>query len=283
MRSKFLDKKSDRIAKNKKLYQLERKFHNGHVAEIRNCLKNTLDLNNCKIVLEDAFPGIIRRHFQFIEKITDKMDSIGWIYWLILKIKNIGGFYIDLCKDTFLMLTILFLIGGPASLYYFPTKLTSVVVFGLLGTILLPMIFSSLLHTEEKLKKETKKVPLSTRIIRYIYALIVSPIEPLLISEAYGENKIQIQKKIRYNKYREDVLKLGEEAKDTRKNYAKLIRVDIGMEVMFQLAFQITYLLLRELLKTGTLKIYQIKANQAHKYLDFLCLNIPIFDQLFDK
>ena len=52
-KSKVLDSKSDRIAKNKKLYDLESKFHGGNVAEIRLCIKNTIEWSNAKILIED--------------------------------------------------------------------------------------------------------------------------------------------------------------------------------------------------------------------------------------
>jgi len=58
-KSKALDSKSTRIAKNKKLYKLESSFHGGNVAQTRLCLKNTLDWSNAKILLEDAFPGLV--------------------------------------------------------------------------------------------------------------------------------------------------------------------------------------------------------------------------------
>ena len=53
------DKKSVRISKNQKLYELETAFHKGNIAELRLCIKNNLERSNAKILIEDAIPGII--------------------------------------------------------------------------------------------------------------------------------------------------------------------------------------------------------------------------------
>ena len=66
-KSKAMDSKTTRIAKNKKLYKNVSKFHKGNVAKTRLYIKNTLEWSNAKILLEDAFPGIVRKNMEWPE------------------------------------------------------------------------------------------------------------------------------------------------------------------------------------------------------------------------
>ena len=141
-KSKVLDSKSDRIAKNKKLYDLESKFHGGNVAEIRLCIKNKIEWSNAKILIEDAFPGFLRKNFEPLENFLEELDRGTWTYWLLNKVRTIFNIYLDITKDTLLMISILIMIGGTTSLYTFPFMLTSVVVYCFVVTIGMPLCHS---------------------------------------------------------------------------------------------------------------------------------------------
>ena len=94
--SKHMNSKQDRIAKHKKLYKLESRFHRGNVAATRLCLKNTLDWSNAKILIEDAFPGCLRRNMECLEIILDMLYRWGWSYWILNKVKTISSIYVDI-------------------------------------------------------------------------------------------------------------------------------------------------------------------------------------------
>ena len=236
--SKQMDSKQERIAKNKKLYKLESRYHRGNVAETRLCLKNTLDWSNAKILIDDAFPGCLRRNMEWLEIVLDTLDKWGWSYWILNKVKTISSIYIDLFKDTFIMTSIFIIIGGPTSLYFFPTKLTSVVVYCFMATIILPLICSSLLYTQRQLKNQSE-MPLWRKICAYSFGLVLSPVRPLLIAEAFEENKAQRKAMIKFNNHKETVLNLNQEGRQLRRAYSEFIRVDLGLEVMFQLSGQV--------------------------------------------
>ena len=236
--SKVLDSKKDRIIKNKRLYQLESKIHGGNVAATRLCIKNTFEWSNAKILLEDAFPGIIRRNLEWMENIFDKFEKWGWTYWLFNKVKSISSIYVDIIKDTFLMVSVLLIIGGPTSLLYFPKKLTSVVVYCFLVTIIMPLICSSILHTQRKLN-DHENIPFWRKLLAYAIGITLSPIRPLLLAEAFEENKSQRKQMIKFNSKREIVLGLNKKGRKLRKAYSEFIKVDLGLEVMFQLAGQV--------------------------------------------
>ena len=238
--SQNIDSKQDRIAKNKKLYKLESRFHQGDVALTRLCLKNTLDWSNAKILIDDTFPGFVRRKVEWLEIILDKLEKWRWSYWLLNKINTICSIYIDICKDTFIMVCILIIIGGPTSLYYFPTKLTSVVVYCFMVTIILPLVCSSLLDTQRQLKRRPH-LPYWRRVLAYCYGLLFSPVRPLLLAGEYEENKAQRKALIKFNNRKQIVLNLNKEGRKLRVAYSEFIRVDLGLEVMFQLSGQVMY------------------------------------------
>ena len=104
------DEKTERINKNQKLYELELKKHDGKESETALCIKNTIDAGNAKILLDDAKPGIMRTYFRQIEDFQDWMGKKKTANWAMNKAKNIATIYVDLCKDTYLMIVIYILV-----------------------------------------------------------------------------------------------------------------------------------------------------------------------------
>ena len=125
-----------------------------------------------------------------LENLMDKLHKAGLSYWLFNTVKNVSSIYIDMTKDTLLMFTILVIIGGPTSLYYFLTKLTTVVVLCLFGTIAMPILCTSILHTMEELEKDPKTT-FCTKFLKYTISIFIAPIRPLLLTLAYDENRTQ--------------------------------------------------------------------------------------------
>ena len=134
------------------------------------------------------------------------------------------------------MVSILIIIGGHQSLRFFPTKLTSVVVYCFLTTIILPLFCSSILHTQNELKTQPGKKRWE-KVLAYCYAILLSPIRPFLIAEAFKEYEAKRKAMGKFNK--ESVLKLNKEGRKLRRAYSNFIKVDLGLEVMFQLSGQV--------------------------------------------
>ena len=63
---------------------------------------------------------------------------------MMISILKILGSYIDLFKDTFLALTLLFAVGGPASVLGYPTQFTSAIVMVMWATIIGPLLASTI-------------------------------------------------------------------------------------------------------------------------------------------
>ena len=196
-----------------------------------------------KILIEDAFPGFVRKNLEFIENIMEALHRQKLSYWILNKVNTIFNIYMDICKDTIFLITIIFIIGGPTSLYYFPTRLTSVVVYSFMATIILPLVCSSILHTQRQLKIK-KEILFHTKLLKYFLSLLVSPFRPLLLAEAFEENKSKRKSLIKFDINKDLVLQLNKEGRKLQKDYSEFVRVDLGLEVMFQLSGQILYLLL---------------------------------------
>ena len=77
------------------------------------------------------------------------------------------------------------------------------------------------------------------KFLQYCLAIVVSPIRPLIIAEAYEENKAKRKALIKFHRNKAMILKLNREGKSLRKDYSDLIRVDLGLEVTFQLVGQV--------------------------------------------
>ena len=260
---KLEDEKEIRIAKNKKLYNLVLKRHNGNVSETALYIKETIDPENANVLLKDAFPGIIRRYFSRFEDFQELLGKKKTSYWLMHKAKNIASVYMDICKDTYLMFVILFLIGGPTALIDFPSNLASVVVFCQFGSIVIPLIITGILHANDEIDRFEGKLSLKEKIVKYSLAILKSPITPMFIAQEYDDNKIARKELIKYNKKRNDVLKLFKEGTRVRQSFGKFIRIDLGLEVFFQLSGQVIYLLLTTTTSptTGGLEILFKKSN----------------------
>merc|ERR1719232_1903116 len=265
-KSKAMDSKTTRIAKNKKLYKNVSKIHKGNVAKTRLYIKNTLDWSNAKILLDDAIPGCLRRNMEWLEDFLETLDKKKFFYWLFNKVKTISSIYIDICKDTFLMVSILVIIGGPTSLFLFPTKLTSVVVYCFATTIAGPLLCSSVLHTQRQLANDPE-MTCWRKFLQYCLAIVASPIRPLIISEAYEENKAKRRALIKYHRNKTMILKLNREGKNLREDYSDLIKVDLGLEVTFQLTGQILFLLLSSTTTATTGGLEQMFKNTSDALL----------------
>ena len=94
-----MDSKIDRITKNIRLYDLESNFHGGDIAEIRLCLKNTLEWSNAKIVIEDVFPGFLRKKLEFVENFLEILEKENLSYWILNKVKTILNIYLEDIKE----------------------------------------------------------------------------------------------------------------------------------------------------------------------------------------
>ena len=80
--------------------------------------------------------------------------------------------YLDILKDTYLLIIILITIGGPKAIASFPTRLSSVLVYCLFGSIVLPIITSSLILDGQKIQEENDELEGTIRLRRKIIIML---------------------------------------------------------------------------------------------------------------
>ena len=89
-----------------------------------------------------------------MQRIEDGLNKVEWLLWILKKIKETLSIYFDLFKDVYLLCIILITIGGFQALVSFPTKLTSVLVYSLSASIIIPIVFSSLSLALQRVEEE---------------------------------------------------------------------------------------------------------------------------------
>ena len=129
---------------------------------------------------------------------------MGTLYYIFNKVRTIYRKYIDICKYTFIMVSILIIIGVPTSLYKFP----SIVVYCQLATIVLPLAYSSILCAKRELKMKQEKDTFWGKLLTCAI---------FILGEAYEGNKAKKSSMIKFHKNRAIVLDLCKESKILRK------------------------------------------------------------------
>ena len=108
---------------------------------------------------------------------------MDWLQFLARKFIVIINCYLHLVKDLYLFLIVVLAVGGFRSLYDFPNKLGCILAFVSFGSILLPIIFSSLVLAFQRIKDEeyVVKEKMNTCRVTVIiaYTLLMSLMNPI--------------------------------------------------------------------------------------------------------
>ena len=150
--------------------------------------------------------------------------------------------YLDIFKDTYILIVVLWLVGGPSAVILTPTRLTSVFIFGMIGTLFIPLIFGSIYNTQMELREHN--VPIERKTLKYIQAVILLLFRPLKVASDYQANKLKLQQKICNGSPKKEVLKLLKEGPIVRRKFADYVKIELGMETYLQLSSQIILWLL---------------------------------------
>ena len=112
---------------------------------------------------------------------------------------------------------------------------------------------------------------MTEKILKYILAIVKSPITPMYLAKNYDDNKSSRKTKIYFNGQRNEVLRLFDVGASIRESYAKFIRIDLSMEMFFQISGQVILLLLSTTSSPTTAGLETL-FNKSNYYL--LVLNI---------
>ena len=272
-----------RIALSQELYRLVVNQHGGNEAEAKLFMKRNLHRSVYKIVHEDKFPGIMRRYFHRLELFLEGLENRSVLWWVLSNVRQCFTIYLDIFKDFFIAIIIFNVSGGFIAMLTFPTKLTSVVFFCFIFTILLPLLISSHVLARDRIQQLGPSATMKEKMWTYTKTVSLPLLNPLLIVNEY-DSKIEKMKQIlKDSAGKEDgvdvdaVIKLLEQQNILRRQYLEFLKVDLGLESIYQAAGQILLLLLAEEIKhsdstatTGGLE--KIFENDLLRFSIFLSL-----------
>ena len=180
----------ERIVQSKIFWRAAMKLHNNNKAETVACFKNCLKSSLYSTLFEDNFPGFVRRNAPRLEKKLKRINltKMSWMRWLLKKVGHISSYYVDFFKDFYLGTSILVIIGGPASIIFFPTKLTSVVVLTIFSTVLGPLLITNLDLAIEKIEGSSQNLNFQQKVWIILKTLVLSGVNPIMIINKKGEH-----------------------------------------------------------------------------------------------
>ena len=246
---------SKRIALSQELYRLVVNQHGGNEAEAKLFMKRNLHRSVYKIVHEDKFPGIMRRYFHRLELFLEDLGNRSVLWWVLSNVRQCFTIYLDIFKDFFIAIIIFTVSGGFIAMLTFPTKLTSVVFFCFIFTILLPLLISSHVLARDRIQQLGPSATRKEKMWTYTKTVSLSLLNPLLIVNEYESKMERMKQILKESAGKEDgvdvnaVIKLIEEQDILRRQYLEFLKVDLGLESIYQAAGQILLLLLAEEIK----------------------------------
>ena len=118
----------DKKQKFKEFYEASFNLNCQNLAQTHWWLKQNVDHTICNAMFNDVFPGLMKRLIpNSIKEINKKMENkeiFIWLMFLVNKTRKIFVIYVDLFKDTYLVVVMIIMTG---SIFLFPTTFMSTV------------------------------------------------------------------------------------------------------------------------------------------------------------
>ena len=186
----MINEHEERIKQNKVFWRTELEIHNNNKSETVACLKNCLKKSVYKTLYGDNKPGLVCRKGYRLEKKMKELEGpkMGWLRWVMKKVANIATIYVDLFKDLYLCTLILIIVGGVTSIWYFPTKLTSVVVLSTFTSVFGPLLISNLVLAIDRIEDSKENLGLQGKLWIILKTMALSLANPILIINEKGEH-----------------------------------------------------------------------------------------------
>ena len=150
------------------------------------------------------------------------------------------SYQVDIMKDIILAISLLFIIGGPATIYNFPTKFPSVIVILYGVTIISPIFFMIvqlttihpyiILHFMRKTATGIKRITMKIICIclsSFNYAFLVFNLE-------VTREKAISKAKHSSERAEDDILKLFAECKLIKKEIIQIFKIELGLKLTKQ-------------------------------------------------
>ena len=237
------------------ILRLEQKIHENSENELCLCLHKSLKPKLFELMMDVLKPGIIERKLPKLKKLIEKItEDIHFVRGSGLS--SLIFTMMEIAKDNILVFTILVTTGGSKALLYYPEKFTSTIVFCLLVTIVVPLMFSTLGLALGDPGVILKPYNLDTKVRRTVIQALVtvlSVLNPILLVNSKNENYEQLRRE-----YGEALLSRLEDGARIKREYVKYLKTELGLETFYQVPIQVILLLVaRTLTKTnGGLEVF---------------------------
>ena len=264
----FFSKKTKRKV-GLKIYALEAK-ENIAEADIFARLKNLYHPEIANFVIESRFPGLVAKYLPFIQDISDyisQYEKLHRLTFLTKKSLSLVSHYADSFKDFYILYIMVNINGGTGTLVEFPLKFSSIVILCMSTTIVGPLLMSSIqlaINNPGLIFNSQRTDKWSVRLMR-IGVILLSVFIPILLNVAHENINEVIRNETRKSGGNSKVSELLRKKKEIKQELSRFTRVDLGIELIYQIALQLLLVLLNEK-KTPTTGGLEVLFEQASAF-----------------
>ena len=264
----FLNSTNEPTERPKHFYDEELEYHEGNVAEVFACIHQNFDERVCELIINSAEPRTCINLWNCMNGlmsccVMNKIKScfnqsilscnhslrIPWFQSFLVSWIKLWVIYIDVTKDLALTCSILFLVGGPASIAQVPFYFTSIVVMYFFCSIFIPLIISSI-HLAfscpgmifGKFKSEERKFTFYKKAKYCVYCLICTPFNAILLENQH--EKLKQQEEYFTEKKDKKLAQVLKKRKKVIKAIVKFQKIELATEAFLEAPAQILLLLL---------------------------------------
>ena len=226
----------------RELYVLEAELHNNDKAEIFSCLHQNLDPLIMEQVLDSQFPGLKQLCIDKIEnccgkrwitKLNDlfkKNEVLMFLTKTLTKLIKIELQYLDILKDSYLAVSLYFIVGYQAISDY-PSDFLVVVVCCLITLVVFPLVLATLhlMVNNPYIIFQTYKTPVGWRKnLMLTSCWLLSFLNPIFLLSAYEEAKedTRIMAKV----MADNVLLQMRKTRNVKEQWLSFLRIELGRQ-----------------------------------------------------
>ena len=231
-----------------KIFALEENLYKNE-GMVFTSLHNNYSPEVANMVIDSKFPGFVDNHLSFLHTISDfiiKFERFRSARILIGKLTTIINQYSDIFKDIYLLLILVKINGGVSTLYEFPWKFSSMIIMCMATTIVVPLLISSIqlaISNPGLIFNSNRKDKWSVRFMR-VGVILTCFVNPIILKIADEHIQEKIRKYSQSSDSNENFFKLISKMKEVKTKLSRLLRVDLGLELIYQISLQLILVLL---------------------------------------
>ena len=234
-----------------RIFALEAKEQNTE-ADIFSRLKNHYHPEIAKFVIESKFPGLVAKYLPFIQNIlhhlSSFLDKFHGLSLLARKSLNIISHYIDTFKDVYILYLMVIINGGPGTLVDYPSKFSTIVIMCMATTVFCPLLLSSIqlaINNPGLIFNSKRTDKMSVGLMRGS-VILLSVLIPILLNVAHENVNEDIRKESKKSEGSYRLTDLMRKKKEIKTELSRFTKVDLGIELIYQISIQLLLVLLNE-------------------------------------